>query len=77
MITMTYEDAEADFGSVLAEVCESGEPVQISLDDDRDIVVLPLADYISFDETSYLLGSPKNAQRLKEAIVSLENDAEL
>lgn len=76
MKTMTYEEAEADFGSVFVEICESGEPIQISLDDDRDIVVLPLADYISFDETSYLLGSPRNAQRLREAIVSLDTDAE-
>ncbi|UZD90322.1 type II toxin-antitoxin system Phd/YefM family antitoxin [Cognatishimia activa] len=76
MKTMTFEEVDVDFGSIFTEVCESRKPVQISLGDERAIVMLPLADYISFDETSYLLGSPKNAQRLMESIATIKSDAE-
>lgn len=73
MKTMTFEEVDTDFVSIFIEVCESGKPVQISLGDESAIVMLPLADYSSFDETSYLLGSPRNAQRLREAIASLKS----
>lgn len=76
MKTMTFEEVDANFGSILTEICESGKPVQILLGDERAIVMLPLAGYTNFDETNYLLGSPRNAQRLREAIASFTSEAE-
>ena len=38
-------------------------------------VLMSLEDYASFEETRYLLRSPRNAQRLIDAIQQLEDGA--
>ncbi len=37
--------------------------------------MMPLDDYHDFEETAYLLRSPKNARRLLQSIAALESGA--
>ena len=39
------------------------------------VVMMPLDDYHDFEETAYLLRSPKNARRLLQSIAALESGA--
>ena len=41
----------------------------------RDVAILPADELASYEETAYLLRSPKNAERLREALAeSIKND---
>lgn len=72
METITYTKARAHLAQTMDEVCENHEPVIITRGGETAVVMLSLADYKSLEETAYLLRSPKNAQRLLEAIGELE-----
>lgn len=51
------------------------EPVLITRDRKAAAVLMSLEDYASFEETRYLLLSPRNAERLFEATQALERGA--
>jgi len=53
-------------------VCDDHEPIIITRSGQQAVVMLSLDDFKSLEETSYLLRSPKNAQRLLESISVLE-----
>jgi antitoxin YefM len=72
MESITYTKARAHLAQTMDEVCENHEPVIITRSGETSVVMLSLADYKSLEETAYLLRSPKNAQRLIEAIAELE-----
>jgi len=54
-------------------VCENREPMVITRQGGDSVVLLSLEEYESLDETAYLKRSPKNAERLSEAIRELES----
>jgi antitoxin YefM len=72
MESITYPKARAHLARTMDEVCENHEPVIITRSGETSVVMLSLADYKSLEETAYLLRSPRNAQRLIEAIAELE-----
>jgi antitoxin YefM len=72
MESITYTKARARLAKTMADVCENHEPVIITRSGESSVVMLSLEDYKSLEETAYLLRSPKNAQRLIEAIAELE-----
>ena len=49
------------------------EPVIITRSNKRPVVMMSLEDYESIEETLHLLRSPKNAQRVREAIQNDQN----
>jgi len=57
----------------MAMVCREHVPVAITRGQSKVAVLLPLADYESICETSYLLQSPRNAMRLLASIEKLES----
>lgn len=65
MKTLTYSEASQNLGKTLDEIIENHSPVRITRTRGKgDIVIMPLEEYESLQETFYLLKTPKNATRL-------------
>lgn len=64
----TYTHARQNLKRVFDGVCENHEPTIITRKDGQHIVVMSLEDYRGWEETNYLLKSPKNARRLMDAV---------
>lgn len=73
MDSITYTAARATLADTMKRVCESHETLLITRQGAESVVMMSLADYQSLEETAYLLRSPRNAQRLGDAIRSLES----
>lgn len=73
MRTTSYSDLRKNLAATLDRVTEDHEPVVITRDKGKPAAVLiSLEDFASYEETSYLLQSPRNAERLRAAIDELD-----
>jgi antitoxin YefM len=72
MDAMSYTSARKNLAQTMERVCEDHAPVVITRKGEGAVVMMSLEDYQSLEETAYLLRSPKNAQRLLNAITALE-----
>ena len=72
MDAISYSAARAKLADTMDRVCDDHEPIIITRNGQQAVVMLSLDDFKSMEETSYLLRSPKNAQRLLESIAALE-----
>lgn len=75
MKAMTYTAARESLARTMERVCEDHDPVVITKKRDQAVVMMSLEDYQSLEETAYLLRSPKNARRLREAVEQLRAGA--
>ena len=73
MDAITYTAARANLAYTMDRVCSDHQPMIITRNGQQSVVMLSLEDYQALKETAYLLRVPKNAKRLLEAVVSLEN----
>jgi antitoxin YefM len=73
MNAITYSEARAKLAETITRVCEDHNPIIITKKNDKSVVMISLDDYEAMEETTYLLRSPKNAQRLLESIRELES----
>lgn len=73
MKALSYTALRNTLAKTMKKVCEDHEPVVITRKGEGAVVMLSLEDYESFEETTYLLRSPKNVKRLLESISQLEN----
>jgi antitoxin YefM len=73
MRTTSYSDFRRKLAENMDRVSADQEPVLITRDRGKAAAVLmSLEDYASFEETRYLLRSPRNAERLTEAMQALD-----
>lgn len=72
MDAITYSAARAKLADTMNRVCENHEPVIITRNGQQAVVMMALEDFKALEETSYLLRSPRNAQRLIESVVALD-----
>jgi antitoxin YefM len=72
MDAISYSTARANLASTMDRVCEDHEPLIITRNGQRSVVMLSLEDYKALEETAYLLRSPTNARRLLSAMRQLE-----
>ncbi len=73
MKTKSYSELRQNLASTLDSVTEDHEPVIITRDRGKPAAVLiSLEDFASYEESRYLLQSPRNADRLLKAIAELE-----
>lgn len=72
MDAITYTSARAKLADTMNRVCEDHEPLIITRNGEKSVVMISLADYQALEETAYLLRSPRNARRLLESIAALE-----
>ncbi len=72
MNAITYTEARENLATTIKKVCRDHDPVIITRKRENSVVMMSLDDYESLQETSYLLRSPRNAQRLLESIKELK-----
>jgi antitoxin YefM len=72
MGTISYTEAREQLARTMDRVCDDREPVIITRQKQRSVVMLSLEDYESLAETAYLLKSRANARRLLSATQQLE-----
>jgi antitoxin YefM len=69
---MSYSQSRAHYAEVLDSVVDDREEIVITRAGKEPVVIVSLDDYESMKETAYLMRSPENARRLREAIDRLE-----
>jgi len=72
MDSITYTAARAKLADTMDRVCADHEPLIITRNGQQSVVMMSLEDFNALEETAYLLRAPKNAQRLLQAVSSLE-----
>ncbi|TAN49801.1 MAG: type II toxin-antitoxin system prevent-host-death family antitoxin [Methylococcaceae bacterium] len=72
MNTLTYSAFEANLADTFDRVNDDHVPILITRPNGKPAVIVSLEDFKSYEETAYLMRSPKNAQRLNQAIVEIE-----
>ncbi|MGI4768757.1 MAG: type II toxin-antitoxin system Phd/YefM family antitoxin [Janthinobacterium lividum] len=73
MRTMSFSEVRRNLAQTIDSVNADHEPVMVTRDRGKPAAVLiSVEDFASFEETAYLLRSPKNAERLTKSIENLE-----
>ena len=72
MDVMTYSDFRSSLASTMDRVNDNHKPVMVTRQNGKPAVLMSLEDFNAYKETAYLMSSPKNAQRLNEAIDEIE-----
>lgn len=72
MRTLSSTALRANLSAVMDQVNDDHEPVIVTRAKGKPVVMVSLEDWASMDETTYLLSSPRNAERLLEAVRGLE-----
>jgi len=72
MDVKTYSHARQNLAELMDEVCDNCAPVIVTRQGAKSVVILPLEEYESMEETLYLLRSPANAARLYSAIEEIK-----
>lgn len=71
MSTISYTAARENLAATMDQVCDDHEPVVITRQKQRSVVIMALDDFKALEETAYLLRSPENARRLLAATAQL------
>ena len=70
----SYSELRRNLAATLDSVVNDHAPVIITRDRGKPAAVLmSLEDYASFEETRFLLSSPRNAERLLRSIANLDS----
>lgn len=64
----SYSDFRRNLKSHLDALCASNAPLYVTRSKGDDIVVISKSEYMSIQETIYLMSNPRNAQRLAESL---------
>ena len=72
MKAITYTAARENLAKTMDDVIDNRDPVIVTRNRDRAVVMMSLEDFNSWQETAYLLRSPANAKRLLEATRDVE-----
>jgi len=73
MDAISYTAVRANLAGAMDQVCDDHEPLIITRNGERSVVMLSLEDYKSLEETAYLLRTPANAKRLLAAVAQLQS----
>ena len=72
MNVVTMNEAKRDLESLIAKVLANAEPTIITTETGQQIVLLPLDDFNTWQETAYLLSNPANAAHLRQSIAEAQ-----
>jgi len=72
MDSLSFSDTRANLKAVMDKVVADRAPIAITRQKAEGVVMISASEWASIEETLYLLRSPKNAERLLEAIRGLE-----
>ncbi len=73
MKAITYTKARENLAQTMQQVCDDHDAVIITKRRDQAVVMMSLEEYESMAETAYLLRSPTNAKRLRDAVDQLRS----
>ncbi len=72
MGAITYKRFRKNPDKVIDEVVDAEEAITVTREDGRDVVIIPAKEFESWKETLHLLGSKKNAARLRTSVKEIE-----
>lgn len=72
MESINYTTFRKELATILDKVNDDHIPILITRQNERPAVLISLEDYKSYEETAYLMQSPKNSEHLSRAIEQLE-----
>lgn len=72
MRVINYTAFRNNLASTLDKVNDDHMPIMITRQNGKPAIVMSLEDFKSYEETAYLMASPKNAARLNQAIKEAE-----
>jgi len=72
MDMMSYSTFRSQLAGALDKVNDDHKPILITRQNGKPAVVMSLEDFQAYEETAYLMASPKNAERLNQAIAEVE-----
>lgn len=72
MNAIPLDNARSDLDGIVARVLADSEPIVLNTADGSSVVVMPLDDFTSWQETAYLLKNPANAAHLRESLAQIE-----
>ena len=72
MDTISYSSFRRHLAKTLDEVNENHKPVIVTRQNGKPAIVMSVEDFHAYEETAYLMASPKNAERLNRAIEQFE-----
>lgn len=72
MDTISYSNFRSHLASTLDKVNDDHVPIIITRQNGKPAVLISLEDFKSYEETAYLMVSPKNAMRLNQAITEID-----
>ena len=68
MVVVNYSDFRKNLKINLDNACDNNELVIVSRAHNKNVVVISLDEYNSWQETKYLLSTTKNHKRLEDAV---------
>ena len=72
MLVLNYSDFRKNLKENLDKVWDDAETVIVSRAHNKNVVVVSLDEYNSWQETKYLMSTPNNQKRLLDAIKDTE-----
>lgn len=72
MDTISYTSFRTNLANMLDKVNRNHKPIMVTRQNGKPAIVMSVEDFSSYEETAYLMASPKNAKRLNEAIAQIE-----
>ena len=72
MDALSYSAVRQNLAGTMDRVCQDHTPVIVTRQKNESVVIMSLEDYEALEETSHLLRSPRNEQRLLESLTQLE-----
>ena len=72
MNIIPLSEAQANLETLIDSVCTNNAPMRIQRTHGEDVVLLPLSEFSSMEETLYLLGTENNARHLWDSIAQLK-----
>lgn len=72
MDTLSYSSFRNNLAKTLDKVNDDHQPILITRQNGEPAVVMSLEDFHAYEETAYLMASPKNAERLNRSIADAE-----
>lgn len=71
MDTLSYSDFRKNLAKQMEKVNQDHKPLLVTRQNAKPVVVMSLDCFRSYEETAYLMASPKNAERLIQAVAEI------
>ena len=71
MTALPLDHLKQDLEGFVARVLADAEPIVVETANGQQVVVMPMEDFASWQETAYLLKSPANAAHLRKSIAEV------